>query len=247
CALDRLAAGPDILLGILSPNLPPLSPEMSGSEEELIPTTTAGSTPTTQSDVPVTMGAPGTILKTTILVFYTLLGPRYYDGVLYQQIGLYHGPHPSQALQWGHFHPDSTEETYVLTQGPRRDSCFDMRDPLPYPLPRVRPDRQWVTSHTQEQRGRHLEKGEDEDDDFGTWLEALERGQQRMQRNIEEVVLTIPNLVIRALRAEREAEQARGSQQQQQQASPPLPLHMLPVPGTPIPGEDRDPDRKAPQ
>ncbi|KAL8195855.1 UNVERIFIED_CONTAM: hypothetical protein K2H54_000973 [Gekko kuhli] len=58
---------------------------------------------------------------------------------------------------------------------------------------------EWVTSRTQEQSGHHLEEDEDEDDNLGARLEALERGQQWLQRDIKEVVLTIPDLVIQAL------------------------------------------------
>ncbi|KAL8221586.1 UNVERIFIED_CONTAM: hypothetical protein K2H54_070321, partial [Gekko kuhli] len=55
--------------------------------------------------------------------------------------------------------------------------------------------------------------GKEEEDLWVTRLANLERGQHNTQQNLEEVMLTIPEIMIRALHAEHEAErQVRGQQ-----------------------------------
>ncbi|KAL8219228.1 UNVERIFIED_CONTAM: hypothetical protein K2H54_014342 [Gekko kuhli] len=135
---------------------------MSMAENDITPTMTGGATPTTQTGVPVTTGPlmsddSGTIPKSmAVLAFCTPSGPRYHDGILYQQNKMYQHLYQQQPLQWGHFNPDSTEET----------ECSD----------------------------RHLE--EDEKYNVDARVEALEKGQQEMKKDLEEVILTIPDMVI---------------------------------------------------
>ncbi|KAL8221497.1 UNVERIFIED_CONTAM: hypothetical protein K2H54_068646 [Gekko kuhli] len=50
---------------------------------------------------------------------------------------------------------------------------------------------------------------EEEDYDADTRIEALERGQQKMKRDLEEVILAIPDMVIQALQAEWEEARSR--------------------------------------
>ncbi|KAL8220933.1 UNVERIFIED_CONTAM: hypothetical protein K2H54_056683 [Gekko kuhli] len=50
------------------------------------------------------------------------------------------------------------------------------------------------------------EEEEDDKEDWGPHLAALEKGQRKIQQNLEEVMLTIPEVVIRVIQAEREAE-----------------------------------------
>ncbi|KAL8181286.1 UNVERIFIED_CONTAM: hypothetical protein K2H54_052411 [Gekko kuhli] len=49
---------------------------------------------------------------------YTPRAPQYLSG--------YRGLHGIAPLRWDHFNVESTQETYLLTQGPRRESLFNM-------------------------------------------------------------------------------------------------------------------------
>ncbi|KAL8163024.1 UNVERIFIED_CONTAM: hypothetical protein K2H54_003021 [Gekko kuhli] len=175
--------------------------EMSMTEDDITPTMTGGATPTTQTGVPVTTGPltttdSGTIPQSTVVpAFYPPAGPRHHDGILYQQSKMYQHLYQQQPLWWGHFNPDSTEEMYVLTRGPRRDSWFDVGlcEDVGYPQYEVAGQR-WVTDCTQERSDCCLK--EDEEYDVDARVEALERGQQEMRRDLEEVILTIPDIMI---------------------------------------------------
>ncbi|KAL8185609.1 UNVERIFIED_CONTAM: hypothetical protein K2H54_055918 [Gekko kuhli] len=120
---------------------------MTGSEEELVPATMARSTPMTRSEVPVTTGAPvttdtGTVPKTMMIpVFYTPLGPHYYDGVLYQQSRLYHNPHPSQHCSGAtsiRIPPKRQQHGHHLEEDEDKD------DDLGTQLEALERDRQWM-------------------------------------------------------------------------------------------------------
>ncbi|KAL8190348.1 UNVERIFIED_CONTAM: hypothetical protein K2H54_048906 [Gekko kuhli] len=145
-------------------------------------------TPTIPVTVPVT-GVPstmdsGTIPRSTAVhVFYTPRGPWHHDGVLYQQSKMYQ----RSQLQWGHFNPESTEETYILTHGPQRDSRFNMglyEDPG-YPLYRATEEVtgcMWISDRTRECSDRRLmEEGYEVD----ARVKVLERGQQEIKRDLE--------------------------------------------------------------
>ncbi|KAL8221324.1 UNVERIFIED_CONTAM: hypothetical protein K2H54_065720 [Gekko kuhli] len=54
---------------------------------------------------------------------------------------------------------------------------------------------------------------EDEEDQWGTRLMNLEKGQQAIQRNLEEVILTIPEIVVQAIQSELKAERQSEDQQ----------------------------------
>ncbi|KAL8203163.1 UNVERIFIED_CONTAM: hypothetical protein K2H54_043544 [Gekko kuhli] len=58
----------------------------------------------------------------------------------------------------------------------------------------------WVTEHTRECSDHRLL--EEEDYEVDARVEVLERGQREIKRDLKEVILAIPDVVIRALRAE---------------------------------------------
>ncbi|XP_015265094.1 PREDICTED: coiled-coil domain-containing protein 162-like [Gekko japonicus] len=100
--------------------------EMNEDEEKPVRKTTESEVPSTQTEVPVTTTPPvtapiptqslGTVPKMSMAkLFLTLRGPRQLARQSYQP----------GSLRWGQFNPDSTE-MYSLTQGPRRDSRFDI-------------------------------------------------------------------------------------------------------------------------
>ncbi|KAL8190347.1 UNVERIFIED_CONTAM: hypothetical protein K2H54_048894 [Gekko kuhli] len=103
-----------------------------------------------------------------------------------------------QLTQWGHFHPESTAETYLLTEGPRRDSRWDPQGHMAYQTlhgdaggetslvwlklwqggMRTPPAKQVIVEDDNE---------EDEDDQWTNRLANLERDQDNILRNLEEV------------------------------------------------------------
>ncbi|KAL8219329.1 UNVERIFIED_CONTAM: hypothetical protein K2H54_056718 [Gekko kuhli] len=137
---------------------------MSGVEGEEVPTTTD-----TTTNPPVTE-APNRLLPSPYPMF-----PLIPQG---------------QLTQWGQFNPDSTTETYVLTEGPRRDSRWDLPGPLVYqPIPgdglgetssmwtEMRPrDREALVEDQVELEDNEYE---DKEEDWGPRLVALEKGQQK--------------------------------------------------------------------
>ncbi|KAL8172604.1 UNVERIFIED_CONTAM: hypothetical protein K2H54_001936 [Gekko kuhli] len=100
--------------------------------------------------------------------------------------------------------PESTEETSVLNQGPKRDSRFYMglyEDPG-YPLYGATKDAAshvWITDHTRERSDCRLME---EDYEVDACVEVLEWGHWEIKRDLKEVILAIPDMVIWALRAE---------------------------------------------
>ncbi|KAL8182841.1 UNVERIFIED_CONTAM: hypothetical protein K2H54_003192 [Gekko kuhli] len=110
-----------------------------------------------------------------------------------------------QPLRWGHFNPDSTEETYVLTCGPWRESQFEpgLCKDYGYPQYGVSGEvahQRWVTKRTRERSNCRLLGGEDYNAEART--KALEQGQREMKGDLEEVIRAIPDMVIRAVRVE---------------------------------------------
>ncbi|KAL8162982.1 UNVERIFIED_CONTAM: hypothetical protein K2H54_002576 [Gekko kuhli] len=110
---------------------------------------------------------------------------------------MYQHLYQKNPLWWGHFNPESTEDMYVLTRGPWRDSLFEpgLCDHFGYSQFGVMDEmagQRWVMDSTQERSDRRLL--EEEDYNVDAWVEALERGQQEMKRDLEEVVLAIPDM-----------------------------------------------------
>ncbi|KAL8186623.1 UNVERIFIED_CONTAM: hypothetical protein K2H54_001445 [Gekko kuhli] len=150
-----------------------------------------------------------TISKSTaVTAFYTPSGPRHHDGIRYQQSKMYQHLYQQNPLQWGYFNPESTEETYVLTRGPQRNSRFELGlcDDFGYPQFGVTGEmasQKWVMGRTQERSDCGLLE---EEYDVDAQVKALEWGQQDMKRDLKEVILDVPDMVIRALRVEQEAQ-----------------------------------------
>ncbi|KAL8219156.1 UNVERIFIED_CONTAM: hypothetical protein K2H54_009749, partial [Gekko kuhli] len=121
---------------------------MSGvdGDETTTPPVTTATAPVTE--VPVTMGPPITTPSVTALLgtqipyypgtfhpwFYTLTrltqqGARALQPQILPNLFTMYSSVPlmatGQLMQWGQFHPGSTTETYLLTEGARRDSQWD--------------------------------------------------------------------------------------------------------------------------
>ncbi|KAL8221333.1 UNVERIFIED_CONTAM: hypothetical protein K2H54_066023 [Gekko kuhli] len=182
------------------------------------------------TEAPVTTAAPTTQVPiTTALGTYVpyVLGPLvpgfYTPTGLTQQgakaLQVYMLPNPflmyplmllmatGQLTQWGHFHLESTAETYLLTEEPHRDSQWDPQGHIAYQT--LHGDAGGETSSVwlelwqggmrtppKEQVIVEDDNKEDEDDQWTNRLTNLERGQHNIQRNLEEVMLTIPKIVI---------------------------------------------------
>ncbi|KAL8170076.1 UNVERIFIED_CONTAM: hypothetical protein K2H54_062866 [Gekko kuhli] len=171
--------------------------KMSVAEDDIAPSTTGGATPTTQASVPITTGPltttdSGAILRlTAVPLFYTPSGPQHHDRLLCQQSEMFQQLY-QQPLRWGHFNPDSTEEMYVLTRGPQRDSQFELGlcENYGYPqygMPGEVADQRCVTEGTRERSDCwFLQKDYDAD----ACIKALEQGQREMKRDLDEVILT---------------------------------------------------------
>ncbi|KAL8172684.1 UNVERIFIED_CONTAM: hypothetical protein K2H54_007973 [Gekko kuhli] len=123
--------------------------------------------------------------------YYTPQAPQYFIGIK--------GMLGTALLQWSQFNMESTQETYLLTQGPRRDSQFDMG----------------LFSNLSSQEYL-LPNDEEEEDDVEQCLDALKRAQRKFHRDLEEVIRAIPDMVVQALQVERDARLApdQGAQQQ---------------------------------
>ncbi|KAL8221299.1 UNVERIFIED_CONTAM: hypothetical protein K2H54_064634 [Gekko kuhli] len=162
------------------------------------------------SAAPITTTPATTSLGTHVLYFPGTFPPGFYtptgltqQGVRALQPQILPNPfsmYPSMPLmaigqltQWGHFHPESTAETHLLTEEHWRDSRLD-------------PQGQVMGQILQEQVIVEEDDKEEEEDPWATRLVNLERGQHNIQQNLEVVMLTIPEIVIHTLHAEREVE-----------------------------------------
>ncbi|KAL8174527.1 UNVERIFIED_CONTAM: hypothetical protein K2H54_048227 [Gekko kuhli] len=136
--------------------------------------------------------------------FYTQWAPQY--------LSVIRGLHGTTPLRWGHFNVESTQEIYLLTQGPRRESLFNVG-------PRIwQPDfgtkrswwahasQAWITDRLKEHKEILLT--EEEEEEVEQRLGALERTQEKFHRDLEEVIRVILGMVVRALQAERDTQQA---------------------------------------
>ncbi|KAL8207298.1 UNVERIFIED_CONTAM: hypothetical protein K2H54_053339 [Gekko kuhli] len=208
------------------------SPMINGAEGEdtaTIPVTTSD-LPVTEA--PVTTGAPITTAPVTAApITYApfLLGPGfpgfYTPSGLAQQglkafqarmvLTLYptflaYQMASGQLTQWSQIHPDLTAEMYLPTEGPWRESRWDLQGQGLYQLVLEEGAGEtssvWLEPWPRRSRTPHEEQLELENDDleedvdpWGTHLENLEKGQQTIQGNLEEVMLTIPEIVIQAI------------------------------------------------
>ncbi|KAL8220861.1 UNVERIFIED_CONTAM: hypothetical protein K2H54_055707 [Gekko kuhli] len=94
-----------------------------------------------------------------------------------------------QLTQWGQFHPGLMTETYLLTKGARKDSQWD-----PGEGNRTPPE---------EEVSGGGDDGGNEEDPWTAHLTNLERSQYKILRDLKEAILTIPEIVIHTLNAER--------------------------------------------
>ncbi|KAL8221255.1 UNVERIFIED_CONTAM: hypothetical protein K2H54_062249 [Gekko kuhli] len=131
--------------------------------------------------------------------------------------------------QWGHFNPGSTTETYLLTEGPCRESPWDLpgdsgyqasgfstnpggsEDSLARWYKELSEGRTRVVAKIEVPVEGPIRGGDDEDDLWMRRMAAIETGQLNLQRHLEEVVRAILEMVVRALAAERAAEQQSGA------------------------------------
>ncbi|KAL8181289.1 UNVERIFIED_CONTAM: hypothetical protein K2H54_052498 [Gekko kuhli] len=106
-------------------------------------------------------------------------------------------------LQWGHFNVESMQETYLLTQGPRRESLFDTgtfqgfgyQDFGTSDIGGVTAGPVWIMDRTKEQKDYLLTEDEEEDGEVERRLEVLEKAQDKFHWGLEEVIRVIPDMV----------------------------------------------------
>ncbi|KAL8172609.1 UNVERIFIED_CONTAM: hypothetical protein K2H54_002888 [Gekko kuhli] len=188
-----------------------------GEDVTPIPVTTSDQPVT---EVPMTTVVPITMVPLTMAPityapylpgvgfpgFYTPSGPTQ-QGIKTLQARMVLNPYPtypafpmvgpSQLIQWGQFHPDSTAEMYLLTDAPQRDSRWDLKGQAIYRLGLEEGAGEislvWMEPRPRHSRTPHEEQVEledddleDEDDQWGTRLANLEKGQQAIQQNLEE-------------------------------------------------------------
>ncbi|KAL8194242.1 UNVERIFIED_CONTAM: hypothetical protein K2H54_008416 [Gekko kuhli] len=74
----------------------------------------------------------------------------------------------------------------------------------------------WITECLKERKDYFLPEDDKEEDEVEQRLDVLERLQRKFHQDLEEVIRAIPDMVVRALQAERAAQQAlhQGAQQQ---------------------------------
>ncbi|KAL8219091.1 UNVERIFIED_CONTAM: hypothetical protein K2H54_005216 [Gekko kuhli] len=113
--------------------------------------------------------------------------------------------------QWGHFNPGSTTETYLLMEGQRRESPWDPQAPSGYQISC------FSTDPGGAMEGFSAGWYEDALDGCGgtpaeVEMTAIENNQINLQRHLEEVMRAIPEMVVRALAAEKAAEQQQQPQ-----------------------------------
>ncbi|KAL8182682.1 UNVERIFIED_CONTAM: hypothetical protein K2H54_061696, partial [Gekko kuhli] len=85
------------------------------------------------------------------------------------------------------------QETYLLTQRPRRDSQFDTglfhgfggQAPGQSRAVGAAASRAWIMEHSKERKD-HLLLEDDKEDDVGKCLDALERARRKFHQDLEE-------------------------------------------------------------
>ncbi|KAL8221175.1 UNVERIFIED_CONTAM: hypothetical protein K2H54_060540 [Gekko kuhli] len=191
-----------------------LSTKMSGEEGHEPPASTTETTPVTMAFAPVSMPPPGNIGGGMFLRHlypvpcYTPQAPQYLSGI--------RGLHGTTPLRWDHFNVESMQETYLLTQGPRRESLFDMGTSQGFGGQTLGPsgvggataDQAWITERLKECKDYLLAAEDEEEDEVEQRLGVLKRAQGKFHQDLEEVIQAIPDTVVRALQAERGAQPA---------------------------------------
>ncbi|KAL8199235.1 UNVERIFIED_CONTAM: hypothetical protein K2H54_037761 [Gekko kuhli] len=112
-------------------------------------------------------------------------------------------------MQWSQFDMQSTQETYLLTQGPRRESLFDSELFLglvgqaagPSRVGGASASRAWIMERSKERKDYLLTKGNEEKDGVNQRLDALERTQGKFCWDLEEVIRAIPDMVAPGVRS----------------------------------------------
>ncbi|KAL8220595.1 UNVERIFIED_CONTAM: hypothetical protein K2H54_050207 [Gekko kuhli] len=176
---------------------------MSGEEGHEAPVTTAELTLVTVAIVPistttlVSMFGGGTIPRHLYPIpYYTPQAPQYFSGI--------RGMLGTTPLRWSQFNVESMQETYLLTQGPRRDSQFDMGlfPNLGSQVPRqsgaggVAASRAWITEQLKDRKEYLLPDDKEKEDDVEQCLDALERAQRKFHQDLE-IIRAIPDMAVR--------------------------------------------------
>ncbi|KAL8172698.1 UNVERIFIED_CONTAM: hypothetical protein K2H54_009216 [Gekko kuhli] len=114
--------------------------------------------------------------------YYTPQAPQYLSGI--------RGMQGTSPLQWSQFNMESMQETYLLTQGPRRDSQFDMglfqgfssQAPGQSRAVGAAASRAWITECLKEHKDYLLLEDDVEEDDVEQHLDVLERAQRKFHK-----------------------------------------------------------------
>ncbi|KAL8174528.1 UNVERIFIED_CONTAM: hypothetical protein K2H54_048231 [Gekko kuhli] len=69
----------------------------------------------------------------------------------------------------------------------------------------------WITDCSKQRKGYLIAEEDKEEDEVEQRLDELERTQEKFHQDLEEVIQAIPDMVVRALQAERAAHQAPGT------------------------------------
>ncbi|KAL8221335.1 UNVERIFIED_CONTAM: hypothetical protein K2H54_066060 [Gekko kuhli] len=196
---------------------------MSREEDHEAPVTTTELTPVTTAVVPVSTTHPVSVFRGGIIPrhlypipYYTPWAPQYFSRI--------RGMLGMTLLRWSQFNVELTQETYLLTQGPRRDSQFDMglfpnfggQVPGQSGVEEVAANRAWIMERSKDCKEYLLPKDEEEEDDVEQCPDALERAQKKFHWDLEEVIRAIPDMVVQVLQAARGAQLVpdQGAQQQ---------------------------------
>ncbi|KAL8207592.1 UNVERIFIED_CONTAM: hypothetical protein K2H54_059495 [Gekko kuhli] len=140
--------------------------------------------------------------------YYTPRAPQYLSRI--------RGMPGTSPLQWSQFNVELKQENCLLTQGPRRDSQFDVglfqslgsQIPGPSGAVGVARSQAWITERSKKRKDYLLPEEDEEEDDVEQCLDSLERAQRKFNRDLEEVIRAIPDLVVQVLQAERAAQPA---------------------------------------
>ncbi|KAL8186644.1 UNVERIFIED_CONTAM: hypothetical protein K2H54_003075 [Gekko kuhli] len=93
------------------------------------------------------------------------------------------------------------QDTYLLTQGPRRESLFDTGAFQGFGASKtggVTAGQTWITDHMKEWKDYLLAENDEEEDEVDQRLSALKRAQEKFHRDLEEVIRAIPDMVVQA-------------------------------------------------
>ncbi|KAL8182846.1 UNVERIFIED_CONTAM: hypothetical protein K2H54_003480 [Gekko kuhli] len=104
--------------------------------------------------------------------------------------------HGTTPLRQDNFNMESTQEIYLLTQGPRRESLFDMgtfqgfggQTLGPSGVGGVTTGQAWITKWLEERKDYLLAEEDEKEDEVEQRLGVLEGAQGKFQRDLEEVI-----------------------------------------------------------